>query len=173
MKQDIYQKVTDKIMADLEKGELSWLKPWSAGNMEGRIVKPLRHNGMAYNGINVLMLWGAAIEGGLSLAVLDDLPPSQGIRRTREKRRAWQSRRLCQHHHQDRRAGRRQRGRAHHSVHEGIQRFQRRADRRLARAFLHQARAGHRSRAADRACRQFFRSHGRRHPPWREFSAHY
>ena len=64
MKQDIYQKVTDKIVADLEKGELSWLKPWSAGNMDGRIVKPLRHNGMPYNGINVLMLWGAAIEGG-------------------------------------------------------------------------------------------------------------
>ncbi|ARE41335.1 Antirestriction protein [Rhodovulum sp. P5] len=64
MKADVYQKVTDKIVADLEKGELTWLKPWSAGNMEGRIVKPLRHNGQPYNGINVLMLWGAAMEGG-------------------------------------------------------------------------------------------------------------
>lgn len=64
MKQDIYQKVTDKIVADLERGELTWLKPWSAGNMEGRITKPLRHNGMPYNGINVLMLWGAALESG-------------------------------------------------------------------------------------------------------------
>ena len=64
MKQDIYQKVTDKIIADLEQGELTWHKPWSAGNMDGRIVKPLRHNGMPYNGINVLMLWGAAMEGG-------------------------------------------------------------------------------------------------------------
>lgn len=64
MKQDIYQKVTDKIIADLEQGELTWLKPWSAGNMDGRIVKPLRHNGMAYSGINVLMLWGAALEAG-------------------------------------------------------------------------------------------------------------
>jgi antirestriction protein ArdC len=35
MKQDVYQKVTDKIIADLEKGELTWLKPWSAGNMDG------------------------------------------------------------------------------------------------------------------------------------------
>ena len=66
MKQDIYQKVTDKIIADLEQGQLTWLKPWSAGNMEGRIVKPLRHNGMDYSGINVLMLWGAAIEAGFS-----------------------------------------------------------------------------------------------------------
>ena len=29
MKQDVYQKVTDKIIADLEKGELTWLKAFS------------------------------------------------------------------------------------------------------------------------------------------------
>lgn len=64
MKTDIYQKVTDKIIADLEQGELTWLKPWSAGNMDGRVLKPLRHNGQQYSGINVLMLWGAAMEAG-------------------------------------------------------------------------------------------------------------
>lgn len=32
MKTDIYQRVTDKIIADLEKGELTWLRPWNAGN---------------------------------------------------------------------------------------------------------------------------------------------
>jgi antirestriction protein ArdC len=32
--------------------------------MDGRIIKPLRHNGLPYNGINILMLWGAAIEHG-------------------------------------------------------------------------------------------------------------
>lgn len=64
MKQDIYEKVTGKIIADLEKGELTWLKPWNSGNMDGRIIKPLRHTGEAYSGINVLMLWGAAMEGG-------------------------------------------------------------------------------------------------------------
>lgn len=64
MTTDIYQRVTNKIIADLEQGELTWLKPWSAGNTEGRIVKPLRNNGVPYNGINILMLWGAAIEGG-------------------------------------------------------------------------------------------------------------
>lgn len=64
MKTDIYQRVTDKIIADLEQGELTWLKPWSAANIDGRIVKPLRHNGMAYSGINILMLWGAAMEEG-------------------------------------------------------------------------------------------------------------
>jgi antirestriction protein ArdC len=64
MKQDVYQKVTDKIIADLEKGELTWLKPWNTSNMDGRITKPLRHNGQTYSGINVLMLWGAAVEAG-------------------------------------------------------------------------------------------------------------
>lgn len=63
MKQDVYQKVTDKIVSDLEQGELTWLKPWSSGNTEGRIIKPLRHNGLPYNGINILMLWGAMMEG--------------------------------------------------------------------------------------------------------------
>lgn len=63
MKQDIYQKVTDKIIADLEQGELTWMKPWSAGNMDGRIMRPLRHNGQPYSGINILMLWSASLEG--------------------------------------------------------------------------------------------------------------
>jgi len=64
MKQDVYQKVTDKITADLEKGELTWLKPWRASNMDGRITKLLRHNGQTYSGMNVLTLWGTAVEAG-------------------------------------------------------------------------------------------------------------
>ncbi len=64
MKQDIYQKVTDKIISDLEQGELTWMKPWSAGHAEGRIIRPLRHNGLPYNGINILMLWDAAVSNG-------------------------------------------------------------------------------------------------------------
>lgn len=46
MKNDVYSQVTDRIIADLEKGELTWLKPWSAGNTAGRITRPLRHNGL-------------------------------------------------------------------------------------------------------------------------------
>ena len=39
MKQDIYKQVTDKIIADLEQGELTWLKPetWTGG-LSGRYV---------------------------------------------------------------------------------------------------------------------------------------
>ncbi|QEE43294.1 DUF1738 domain-containing protein (plasmid) [Rhizobium sp. WL3] len=68
MKNDVYAEVTNKIIADLEKGDLTWLKPWNAGNTAGRITRPLRHNGLGYGGINVLMLWAAAIEAGYSSA---------------------------------------------------------------------------------------------------------
>ncbi len=64
MRQDVYQKITDRIVSDLEQGVRPWFKPWSAGHGEGRIVRPLRANGIPYQGINVLMLWGEAIEKG-------------------------------------------------------------------------------------------------------------
>ncbi len=64
MKSDLYQKVTDKILADLENGVKPWAKPWNAGNANGRIQRPLRHNGQPYNGINVLMLWSDAQDKG-------------------------------------------------------------------------------------------------------------
>ena len=63
-KTDGYTKVTDRIIADLEKGVRPWMKPWSSDHTEGRITLPLRHNGIPYRGINILMLWGAAVERG-------------------------------------------------------------------------------------------------------------
>jgi antirestriction protein ArdC len=64
MKADVYQKITDRIVRDLEQGVRPWMKPWSAGHGEGRIKRPLRANGIPYQGINVLMLWSEAIEKG-------------------------------------------------------------------------------------------------------------
>lgn len=64
MKSDIYQRVTDQIVADLEKGGRPWHKPWNAGHAAGRITRPLRANGIPYRGINVLMLWAAATACG-------------------------------------------------------------------------------------------------------------
>ena len=61
-KSDVYTRVTDKIIAELEKGVRPWMKPWNAQHAAGRITKPLRFNGQAYNGINILMLWSAAME---------------------------------------------------------------------------------------------------------------
>ena len=58
---DIYTRITDKIVAELERGVRPWMKPWNAEHAAGRITKPLRHNGQAYNGINIIMLWHAAM----------------------------------------------------------------------------------------------------------------
>lgn len=63
-RKDIYQRVTDAIVCELEKGVRPWLKPWNAEHAAGRITRPLRANGIPYRGINVLMLWGAAAESG-------------------------------------------------------------------------------------------------------------
>lgn len=63
-KQDVYTRVTNKIVAELEKGIRPWIKPWSAEHTAGKINKPLRHNGQAYSGINILMLWASAMEAG-------------------------------------------------------------------------------------------------------------
>ncbi|MCB9989321.1 MAG: DUF1738 domain-containing protein [Rhodospirillales bacterium] len=63
-KTDVYTRVTDKIIADLEQGVRPWMKPWNAEHAAGRITRPLRHNGQPYNGINILMLWSAAVSEG-------------------------------------------------------------------------------------------------------------
>ena len=63
---DVYSRITEKIIADLEAGVRPWAKPWNAEHAAGRINKPLRHNGQAYSGINVLMLWSAACDRGFA-----------------------------------------------------------------------------------------------------------
>jgi antirestriction protein ArdC len=69
VKTDIYQRVTDQIVASLETGIRPWMKPWSGEHAAGRITRPLRGNGVPYQGINILMLWGAAMEKGYSAPI--------------------------------------------------------------------------------------------------------
>ncbi|MBY0589132.1 ssDNA-binding domain-containing protein, partial [bacterium] len=57
---DIYTRVTSRIVEELEKGVRPWMKPWNAEHAAGRITRPLRHNGQAYRGINVIQLWMTA-----------------------------------------------------------------------------------------------------------------
>jgi antirestriction protein ArdC len=61
---DVYSRITDKIVADLEQGVRPWFKPWNADHAAGKITRPLRHNGIPYKGINVIMLWSAATVKG-------------------------------------------------------------------------------------------------------------
>lgn len=65
-KQDVYSRITDKIIEDLEKGIRTWLKPWNGDYAAQHITRPLRHNGEPYTGINVLTLWGSAMENGFT-----------------------------------------------------------------------------------------------------------
>jgi antirestriction protein ArdC len=57
---DVYTRITNRIVADLEQGARPWLKPWNAQHAAGRIARPLRHNSTPYRGINVLVLWAEA-----------------------------------------------------------------------------------------------------------------
>src|SRR3546814_4447004 len=59
-RQDVYSRVTDKIIADLEQGARPWVKPWNADHLAGRITRPLRHNGTPYRGINVVKIGRAS-----------------------------------------------------------------------------------------------------------------
>jgi antirestriction protein ArdC len=45
------------------------MKPWNAEHAAGRITRPLRGSGVPYQGINVLMLWSAAMEKGYAAPI--------------------------------------------------------------------------------------------------------
>ena len=69
MRTDVYEKITNQIVSELEKGVRPWHQPWKAEHTAGHITRPLRGNGVAYQGINVLMLWSAAIEKGYTAPI--------------------------------------------------------------------------------------------------------
>ncbi|PVZ80634.1 DNA primase [Serratia sp. S1B] len=69
-KVDLFQVVTNKIIAALEKGTSPWRKPWKtvagghASSMSGLPANAL--TGRVYSGINVLLLWIDAAEKGFT-----------------------------------------------------------------------------------------------------------
>lgn len=63
-KTDVYSRITNKIIADLEQGELTWRKPWSSDHLAQNVMRPLRFNSQPYSGINILVLWATAAEKG-------------------------------------------------------------------------------------------------------------
>ncbi|MBD2704696.1 DUF1738 domain-containing protein [Spirosoma sp. BT702] len=63
---DIYARVTAKILADLENGDLTWRKPWNSDHLAGQVMRPLRWNDIPYTGINTLILWNTASEKGFT-----------------------------------------------------------------------------------------------------------
>lgn len=59
----LYEEVTQGIIAQLEAGTFPWVQPWSSAKA-GIGLPRNAGSGRAYSGINVLILWGAVIEGG-------------------------------------------------------------------------------------------------------------
>ena len=71
---NLYDEVTQRIIADLETDRIPWVQPWRATvnadhDMGAGVVPALPRNvltGRSYSGINILTLWGALIDRGFA-----------------------------------------------------------------------------------------------------------
>lgn len=61
MKRDLYTEVSERILAELERGALPWIKPWSA--TAGLNVPQNAVTNRPYSGCNVILLWLARNRG--------------------------------------------------------------------------------------------------------------
>jgi antirestriction protein ArdC len=61
---DVYAEITNSIVAQLEKGVSPWSKPWTVDGKSSFAALPVRANGEYYRGVNVLILWSAALQRG-------------------------------------------------------------------------------------------------------------
>ena len=69
---DIYQRITDQIVAALEAGSAAdgWRMPWHANADGHNSMQPANAGtGTLYRGVNVLALWAAAHAGGYASPV--------------------------------------------------------------------------------------------------------
>lgn len=61
-----YHDLTEAFIAQLQAGTRPWSASWRSGEGAGRFMRPLRHNGEPYHGVNVLALWVTAQARGFS-----------------------------------------------------------------------------------------------------------
>ncbi|MCK1745258.1 DUF1738 domain-containing protein [Bradyrhizobium sp. 139] len=60
---NLYDDVTNKIIAELEAGRVPWVQPWGTAAAKTPLALPKSAaTGRQYSGINILILWGAATE---------------------------------------------------------------------------------------------------------------
>lgn len=78
-REDVYARITNQVIAQLESGVRPWMKPWDAEHAAGRICRPLRHNGEVYNGINILMLWESAEAQGFACPLWLTFKQAKGL----------------------------------------------------------------------------------------------
>jgi antirestriction protein ArdC len=62
----LYSEITDKIIAELEAGRVPWVQPWGTAANASLAMPRNAATKRRYSGINVLILWGAVIEGGFA-----------------------------------------------------------------------------------------------------------
>jgi antirestriction protein ArdC len=63
----IYEEITDKIIRELEAGRVPWVQPWGTTAANASLTIPKNAStGRRYSGVNILILWGAVIQGGYS-----------------------------------------------------------------------------------------------------------
>lgn len=66
-RENIYREITDKIIAELERGIVPWVQPWTNSKQSCPFGLPV--NGLtrrSYSGINILLLWAALEEKGFA-----------------------------------------------------------------------------------------------------------
>ena len=62
---NLYDDITNKIIAELEQGRLPWVQPWGTAMAKAPLAMPRNATTRRqYSGINVLILWGAVIQHG-------------------------------------------------------------------------------------------------------------
>jgi antirestriction protein ArdC len=66
-KPNLYQEITDKIIAELEAGCVPWVQPWGSTGVNATLGLPKNAaTGRQYSGINILILWSAVAERGFT-----------------------------------------------------------------------------------------------------------
>ncbi len=61
---NLYDEVTNRIVAQLEEGRVPWVQPWGSARTAGVGLPRNALTSRAYSGVNILLLWGAVIERG-------------------------------------------------------------------------------------------------------------
>jgi antirestriction protein ArdC len=64
---NLYHEITNRIIAELEAGRVPWVQPWGTAAAKAPLAMPKNAStDRQYSGVNVLILWGAAIERGFT-----------------------------------------------------------------------------------------------------------
>ena len=64
---NLYDEITDKIIAELEAGRVPWVQPWGTAAAKAQLSMPKNAStDRSYSGVNILLLWGSTIEHGFT-----------------------------------------------------------------------------------------------------------